>query len=49
VTMPVRQRKLYSYVVEHDNGHAPNPYFYVCTFFVLPRCSLNLHRQSVHT
>jgi hypothetical protein len=26
---------LYSYVVEHDNGHAPNPYFGVCT---LCRC-----------
>ncbi len=29
------QPKLYSYVVEHDNGHAPNPYFGVCT---LCRC-----------
>lgn len=27
--------KLYSYVVEHDNGHAPNPYFGFCT---LCRC-----------
>ena len=27
--------KLYSYVVEHDTGHAPNPYFGVCT---LCRC-----------
>ena len=25
------QPRLYSYVVEHDNGHAPNPYFGVCT------------------
>ena len=31
----VRQPKLYSYVVEHDTGHAPNPYFGVCT---LCRC-----------
>jgi Nucleotide modification associated domain 2 len=31
----VRAPKLYSYVVEHDNGHAPNPYFGVCT---LCRC-----------
>jgi len=23
--------KLFSYVVEHDQGHAPNPYFGVCT------------------
>lgn len=23
--------KLYSYVVQHDYGHAPNPYFGVCT------------------
>ena len=23
--------KLFSYVVDHDNGHAPNPYFGVCT------------------
>jgi hypothetical protein len=27
--------KLYSYVVHHDTGHAPNPYFDVCT---LCRC-----------
>jgi Nucleotide modification associated domain 2 len=27
--------KLYSYVVEHDNGYAPNPYFGLCT---LCRC-----------
>jgi len=27
--------KLYSYVVQHDNGYAPNPYFGVCT---LCRC-----------
>ena len=27
--------KLYSYVVQHDYGHAPNPYFSVCT---LARC-----------
>src|SRR6266480_7924050 len=26
---------LYSYVVDHDDGHAPNPYFGVCT---LCRC-----------
>jgi len=26
---------VYSYVVEHDNGHAPNPYFGLCT---LCRC-----------
>jgi len=27
--------KLFSYVVEHDRGHAPNPFFGVCT---LCRC-----------
>ena len=27
--------KVYSYVVEHDNGYAPNPYFGLCT---LCRC-----------
>ena len=27
--------KIYSYVIEHDYGHAPNPYFGVCT---LARC-----------
>jgi hypothetical protein len=27
--------KIYSYVVEHDNGYAPNPYFGFCT---LCRC-----------
>lgn len=26
---------VFSYVVEHDNGHAPNPYFGICT---LCRC-----------
>jgi hypothetical protein len=31
---------LYSYVVEHDNGHAPNPYFGVCT---LCRCKFREH------
>jgi hypothetical protein len=31
----VRQTRLYSYVVERDTGHAPNPYFGVCT---LCRC-----------
>jgi hypothetical protein len=31
----VRPVKLYSYVVQHDTGHAPNPYFGVCT---LCRC-----------
>ncbi len=32
---PARVSKLYSYVVEHDTGYAPNPYFKVCT---LCRC-----------
>jgi Nucleotide modification associated domain 2 len=36
----MRPRKLYSYVVEHDNGHAPNPYFGVCT---LCRCKFRDH------
>jgi hypothetical protein len=30
--------KLYSYVVEHDTGYAPNPYFDFCT---LCRCKFN--------
>src|SRR4051812_16164435 len=34
---------LYSYVVEHDNGHAPNPYFGVCT---LCRCKFREHRGN---
>jgi hypothetical protein len=34
--------KLYSYVVEHDNGHAPNPYFEVCT---LCRCKYRKSRK----
>ncbi|MGH9683193.1 MAG: hypothetical protein ACRD4S_06250 [Candidatus Acidiferrales bacterium] len=38
----MRQRKLYSYVVQHDNGHAPNPYFGVCT---LCRCKFDEHRK----
>jgi hypothetical protein len=28
---PGQDVKLYSYVVEHDNGYAPNPYFDCCT------------------
>jgi Nucleotide modification associated domain 2 len=36
--------KLYSYVVEHDNGHAPNPYFGVCT---LCRCKFEGRRNIV--
>ncbi len=31
----MRKTRLFSYVVEHDTGHAPNPYFGVCT---LCRC-----------
>lgn len=27
----MREAKLFSYVVQHDTGHAPNPYFGVCT------------------
>jgi len=34
--------KLYSYVVEHDYGHAPNPYFGVCT---LARCKFRKKRS----
>jgi hypothetical protein len=30
---------IYSYVVEHDNGHAPNPYFDFCT---LCRCKYRI-------
>ncbi len=33
--MMVREPTLYSYVVEHDTGYAPNPYFRFCT---LCRC-----------
>jgi hypothetical protein len=29
------RRKLFSYVVQHDTGHAPNPFFGICT---LCRC-----------
>jgi hypothetical protein len=32
--------KLYSYVVEHDTGHAPNPYSRTCT---LCRCKFRKH------
>jgi hypothetical protein len=31
----MRKARLFSYVVHHDTGHAPNPYFGVCT---LCRC-----------
>jgi hypothetical protein len=29
-----RKPKLYSYVVEHDTGDAPNPYFGICTLCI---------------
>ena len=35
--------KVYSYVVEHDNGYAPNPYFKVCT---LCRCKYRKSRRK---
>jgi putative DNA base modification enzyme with NMAD domain len=34
---------LFSYVVEHDKGHAPNPYFGVCT---LCRCKCRASRKA---
>jgi hypothetical protein len=34
---------LFSYVVEHDRGHAPNPYFGVCT---LCRCKCRASRKA---
>lgn len=34
---------VYSYVVEHDNGYAPNPYFGFCT---LCRCKLRKRPES---
>lgn len=39
----VRQPTLYSYVVDHDTGHAPNPYFCVCT---LCRCKYRKSPQK---
>ena len=35
--------KIYSYVVEHDNGYAPNPYFGFCT---LCRCKFDECRRK---
>lgn len=35
--------KLYSYVVEHDNGYGPNPYFGFCT---LCRCKFDERRKK---
>ena len=35
--------KLFSYVVEHDRGHAPNPFFGVCT---LCRCKYRKSREK---
>lgn len=35
--------KLYSYVVEHDYGHAPNPYYGVCT---LDHCKCRKSRHA---
>ena len=40
----VREPKLYSYVVDRDTGHAPNPYFRVCT---LCRCKFEGRRKNV--
>jgi len=37
----MREPKLYSYVVEHDTGYAPSPYFGVCT---LCRCKFRKER-----
>ncbi len=36
--------KLYSYVVEHDNGFAPNPYFNVCS---LAHCKFGKKRKNI--
>ena len=36
--------KLYSYVVQHDYGHAPNPYFGACT---LARCKKKIVERAV--
>jgi hypothetical protein len=35
--------KLYSYVVDHDNGYAPNPYFEACT---LCRCKFKCQKNK---
>jgi len=35
--------KIYSYVVEHDTGHAPNPYFGFCT---LCRCKFSQQAEK---
>ena len=37
----IQAMRLFSYVVEHDTGHAPNPYFCFCT---LCRCKYRSHR-----
>jgi hypothetical protein len=43
-----RFMKLYSYVVQHDNGQAPNPYFGVCTLCLCKfRKSLKKNRNIV--
>lgn len=34
--------KVYSYVVDHDNGYGPNPYFGLCT---LCRCKYRKRRD----
>jgi Nucleotide modification associated domain 2 len=35
--------KVFSYVVQHDTGYAPNPYFGVCT---LCRCKFRRSRTN---
>lgn len=41
--MQRRKPKLFSYVVQHDYGYAPNPYFGVCT---LARCKCRENKRQ---
>ena len=38
--------KLYSYVVDHDYGHNPNPYGGICTL-VHCKCGGEIHKRNI--
>jgi putative DNA base modification enzyme with NMAD domain len=42
-----RTRKLFSYVVDHDEGRAPNPYFGFCTLCLCKYRKTKKNRQNV--
>jgi hypothetical protein len=39
--------KLFSYVVEHDRGHAPNPHFRICTLCLCKYRKKTTNRKNI--